>query len=280
MTLKLSTAFGLMGVSPNENTKAQVAARMFEGPMLLLAGWIVIDWYLQSQGQANVYAISDWVIWTFFISETLVLSFLVDKPLDYLKGNWINLLIIVFSFPVIWYLFPHAAGFRALRLVVLFTLLAHASKSLREILGRNHLGSTLIASFFIIVAAGTLMSLIDPNVHTPFDGIWWAWVTVTTVGYGDIVPGSDAGRIFGAFLILLGIGLFSMLTANFAAFFVAEEEKDIIQEEDKNIRRLGEIENRLLLLEHKLDMLLTDEQKNNAHSKHASNQKDTNENTN
>jgi len=246
---------------------------MFEGPMLLLAGWIIIDWYLQANAQVNLYAISDWVIWIFFISETVVLSMLVDKPKAYLKGNWINLLIIFFSFPLLWYLFPFAAGFRTLRLVVLLTLLAQASKSMRAILGRNHLGSTLIASFFIIVAAGTLMSLIDPNVHTPFDGIWWAWVTVTTVGYGDIVPGSDAGRIFGAFLILLGIGLFSMLTANFAAFFVAEEEKDIIQEEDKNIRRLGEIENRLLLLEHKLDTLLTDEQRHIAQTKHTSNQK-------
>lgn len=273
MALKLSTAFGLTGVSPTENAKAQLTARMFEGPMLLLAGWIIIDWYLQASEQVNIYAISDWVIWVFFISETLVLSFLVDKPLDYLKGNWINLVIIFFSFPLLWYLFPYAAGFRTLRLVVLFTLLAHVSKSMREILGRNHLGSTLVASFFIIVAAGTLMSLIDPNVHTPFDGIWWAWVTVTTVGYGDIVPGSDAGRIFGAFLILLGIGLFSMLTANFAAFFVAIEEKDLIKEEDENIHRLGDIENRLLLLEHKLDMLLTDEQKNHAHTKHSNEQK-------
>ena len=210
MTLKLSTAFGLMGVSPTENAQAKLAARMFEGPMLLLAGWIIIDWYLQANAQISLYAISDWVIWVFFISETIVLSMLVDNTKAYLKGNWINLVIIFFSFPLLWYLFPYAAGFRTLRLVVLLTLLAQASKSLRVILGRNHLGSTLVASFFIIVAAGTLMSLIDPNVHTPFDGIWWAWVTVTTVGYGDIVPGSDAGRIFGAFLILLGIGLFSM----------------------------------------------------------------------
>lgn len=265
---KLSAVFGLMGVDKCENARAKNAARLLEGPMLILAGWIIIDWYLQSQGKNQHSIISDWVIWSFFIVETVLLTTLVDQKLHYLKSNWINLLIISCSFPPIWYVFPHAASFRILRLVVLFTLFIQASKTLQRVLSRNHLGSALITSFFIIVVAGTLMSLIDPNVQTPMDGIWWAWVTVTTVGYGDIVPASNAGRIFGAFLILLGIGLFTMLTASFAAFFVAQEEKEMLKEEDENIKRLHEIENRLLLLEDKLDMLLSDEQKSSAHNRH------------
>ena len=274
-TLIPPRVFGLMGVSPEENKRAQTTARMFEGPMLLLAGWIIIDWYLQSQGSGyEQYTISDWVIWGFFITETAILSLMVDAPMRYLKSNWINLLIILFSFPVLWQLFPHAAGFRVLRLVVLFTLILQASKTLQKVLSRNNLGSSLITSFFIIVVAGTLMSIIDPNVHSPMDGIWWAWVTVTTVGYGDIVPASNAGRLFGAFLILMGIGLFTMLTASFAAFFMAEEEKDMIQKEEKNIKHLHDIELRLMLLESKLDTLLTDEQRKQASEQHAAQPKE------
>ena len=268
-TLIPPRVFGLMGVPEDENPKARTAARMFEGPMLLLAGWIIIDWYMQNHGtDYTQYAISDWIIWGFFIAETLVLSYLVNSPSQYLRTNWVNLLIIVFSFPLLWQLFPHAAGFRVLRLIVLFTLILQASKTLQKVLGRNHLGSSLITSFFIIVVAGTLMSVIDPNVHTPMDGIWWAWVTVTTVGYGDIVPASNAGRLFGAFLILMGIGLFTMLTASFAAFFMAEEEKDMIKKENQNIKHLSDIETRLMLLESKLDTLLTEEQRRQASERH------------
>jgi voltage-gated potassium channel len=94
------------------------------------------------------------------------------------------------------------------------------SAAARKILSRNHLGMTLMVSFIIVIMSGTLMALIDPNIETPLDGIWWAWVTITTVGYGDIVLGSTAGRLFGsALIILLGIALFSMLTASFSAFF-------------------------------------------------------------
>jgi len=265
----LPKILGLMGVASDESHRAQKTARLFEGPMLLLACWILIDWLIQSNNpDFNQLTISDWVIWTFFMVETSVLTLMVKRKLTYLKNNWVNLLIIIFSFPLLWEIFPHAAGFRALRLVVLFVIFVQASRSLRTVLSRNHLGSTLVASFFVIVVAGTLMSMIDPNVNTPLDGIWWAWVTVTTVGYGDIVPATNAGRVFGAFLILLGIGLFTMLTASFAAFFMAEEEKEMIQEEDENIKRLTDIELRLMMLESKLDALLTEEQKRQVNSKH------------
>lgn len=265
----LPAMLGLMGVHPNERQVALTAARVFEAPMLLLAGWIVIDWYLQMrQPEPGDYATSDWLIWGFFLVETSVLTLLVQNKLSYLKTNWVNLLIIVFSFPVLWDAFPEAAGFRVLRLVVLFSIFVQASRTLQQVLSRHHLGSTLVASFFVMVVAGTLMSMIDPNVKTPLDGIWWAWVTVTTVGYGDIVPASNAGRLFGSFLILLGIGLFTMLTASFAAFFMAQEEKDMIKEEGKNIKRMAAIENRLMLLESKLDTLLTEEQQRRAHQHH------------
>jgi voltage-gated potassium channel len=254
--------FGLVGVTKDESARAKAAARTFEAPMILLAAWIIIDGYLQSQVSTYQYGqISDWLIWGFFAVETITLSLLVNNPKSYLRGNWVNLLIILFSFPLLWELFPYAAGFRILRLVVLFTLILQASKTLQKVLGRNNLGSALISSFILIVIAGTIMSVIDPNVDTPMDGIWWAWVTVTTVGYGDIVPGSNAGRLFGAFLILMGIGLFTMLTASFAAFFMAEDEKVMIKEEHQNIKNLSNIETRMTLLEAKIDTLLDNQEK-------------------
>ena len=257
--------FGLMGVHYSENPQARLAGRLLDGPMLLLAGWIIIDWYLQNINQQFAHTIvSDWVVWIFFAIETLTLLYLVDNKKRYLKSNWVNLVIVIFSFPIIWQIFPHAAGLRVLRLVILLSLFLHASRTIRHVLARNNLGRTLMASLVIIVISGTVISLIDPSVKSTSDGIWWAWVTVTTVGYGDIVPQSNAGRLFGALLILMGLALITMLTASFAAFFMAEDEKLIRSEENLNTKKLALIEQRLLLLESKLDMLLTDEQKQKA----------------
>ncbi len=254
--------FGLSGVTATENSQARLMGRLLEGPMLLLAGWIVIEWYLKSTNNQYQHSfISDWIIWAFFCAETLILLWLVDNKKRYLTGNWINLFIIVFSFPLIWQLLPHAAGFRALRLLILLSLFFQVSSTIRQVLARHNLGRILLVSLLIILVSGTVMSLIDPNVHSPGDGIWWAWVTVTTVGYGDIVPVSTAGRVFGALLILMGIGLFTMLTASFAAFFMAEDEKEIRQQQAENIQKLSLIEQRLLMMESKLDALLSEEQK-------------------
>lgn len=260
---------GLAGISHNENARVKKVARIIEPFMLILAFAIVLEWFLHVQQPSLNLVISDWLIWCFFLIETAVLASLANKPGYYLKTNWVNLLIIVFSFPLIWQIFPHAAGLRLLRLLVLLVLFIQSSHTLRYILSRNHLGTVLIVCFFIILLAGTLISVIDPGISSPVDGIWWAWVTVTTVGYGDIVPTSDIGRLFGAALILMGIGLFTLLTASFAAFFLSQENRHIQQEEDAHLKRMSQLEDRLMLLESKLDMLLTQEQHDKAKENHA-----------
>lgn len=266
---RIIQSMGLMGVAENDNARAKNIAHVLEGPMLLLAGWIVIDSYLKFSNPDYQYdTFNDWLIWGFFFIETTLLTLNVNHPLSYLRHNWGNVLIVIFSFPVLWTYLPFAGGFRILRILIILTLLAQASETLRLVLARNNLGKTLVISFFFIIMAGTIMSIIDPNVHSAVDGIWWAWVTVTTVGYGDIVPASNAGRLFGALLILMGIGLFTLLTASFASFFMAQEEKELQQEETENIKKLHLIEKRLLLLESKIDTLLTAEQHQQAKQQH------------
>lgn len=258
MASPLPNIIGLSGVGPYENSRAIKLGRAFEWPMIIVAMWIVFEWYLQSKAERPiaVTAFTDWFIWGFFLLETLVLMLVVDNKKRYLINNWANIVIIVAGLPIVWETLPNAGGLRVLRLLAIFIVLVNTSGTFRKIMARNHLGPTLAVSFVIMVLAGTMMAAIDPNVETPLDGIWWAWVTVTTVGYGDIVPGSTAGRFFGSFLILMGIGLFAMLTASFSSFFMQQDEKDAIREEKNNTRRLAEMADRIELMETKLDRLL------------------------
>lgn len=74
---------------------------------------------------------------------------------------------------------------------------------------------TVIAVATTLVAvAGLLARLVEPDTFTSLGlSYWWAVVTVTTVGYGDVVPESVAGRIVGAMLMLTGLALIPTLTS-------------------------------------------------------------------
>lgn len=77
----------------------------------------------------------------------------------------------------------------------------------------KNLGYLVLLAVLVTLAAGLALFLVDPNIKTPLDGIWSAWVTMTHVGFGDVVPISLLGRLLAAVLILLGLVLFSLFTA-------------------------------------------------------------------
>jgi len=99
------------------------------------------------------------------------------------------------------------------------------------------------------------MAGIDPAIDNVWQGIWWAWVTVATVGYGDTVPMSVAGKVFGALVILFGVGFFSLLTASFSAYFVSRGEVEIEEEEEEEISQLKHIERRIEAMEKTLNRI-------------------------
>lgn len=231
---------GIAGVAPGENERARRWAARLELPMIFVVLWIPIQWYLEIQGLISHGASrgGDWAVWMMFVLETTVLTTLVDDKRTYLLHNWMNSLIIVAGLPLIWDIAPLAGLLRSLRLLLLVSLLMRFSSTLRGILAHNSLGTTLGISLAVIILAGLLMAAIEPTVGTPWDGIWWAWVTVTTVGYGDIVPTTAAGKLFGALLILLGVGLFSLMTASFSSFFIGRDVSKVEEEIEKDVERV------------------------------------------
>lgn len=82
-------------------------------------------------------------------------------------------------------------------------------------------------STLITVGTGLLMTLVDhesfPSLGT---GLWWAVQTVTTVGYGDHVPGNTVGQILAALVMLVGIGFITVITASITGAFVERSRRD------------------------------------------------------
>jgi voltage-gated potassium channel len=84
---------------------------------------------------------------------------------------------------------------------------------LNDLRGKRSLVYLLILAVAVAIASGFILYILDPNIHSLFDGIWSAWVTMTHVGFGDVVPTSFFGRLLSATLILFGLALFSLFTA-------------------------------------------------------------------
>jgi len=252
---KLMRFIGLAGVDPRENETAQRWGRALEWPLLILAFWILIDWYHQTSGTGNAsyLPLSDWIIWGFFAAELTLMLWLVDSPARYLKQNWLSLFIVLVGIPLTIQTVAFNSGIlRSLRLLLFFGILFRLSADLRSVLGRHNLGITLIVAFGFLVLSAFLISGLDPAFKNPVDGFWWAWVTMTTVGYGDLVPTTLEGRLVGMLLILVGVALFSLLTASFSVFFIEKDEKEMVDREQATLLKIQMLEARLERIESQL----------------------------
>jgi len=110
---------------------------------------------------------------------------------------------------------------------------------------RPRFAAYVITAFWAlaVVVFGVIERLVDPDT---FDnvwlGMWWALQTVTTVGYGDVVPGGTAGKVIASFLMLGGLSLLSVVTAAITSIFVARAQEDRrASGEDPVMRKLEEI---------------------------------------
>lgn len=81
--------------------------------------------------------------------------------------------------------------------------------------------SVAVLTLSVTVIGGLLVRLTDPDTFSNvWEGLWWSIQTVTTVGYGDVVPGSTPGRLIAAVVMIGGIGFITVTTAAIASAFV------------------------------------------------------------
>lgn len=99
---------------------------------------------------------------------------------------------------------------------------------------------TVVGNSVIFASAGALYFLesdINPALVKPMDALWWAVATVTTVGYGDIVPVTTAGRFVGMATMIVGTALFWSFTALFASVLLEREMEEVTKELEHELER-------------------------------------------
>ena len=121
---------------------------------------------------------------------------------------------------------------------------------LETLFNSRRLRTILAALLFFIFLFGYLFYASEPDVRNLGDGIWWALVTITTVGYGDITPVTTLGRVVASSLMLLGLGLIATITAIVSAKFIQNfvdhhTNDDVLEKLDEMQLELDDIKKKL-----------------------------------
>ena len=167
---------------------------------------------------------ANWTIWGSFAVDLTVRTWLARGGRGrYLVAHWYDVVIVAVT--VVPYLMPIRAlrSVRVLRLLRASRVAAYGTRIYQTaatawagLVARR----LLVAMPLVVVAGATGVWIAEAGTNSALanygDALWWAVVTVTTVGYGDIAPVTAAGRIVATVLMLVGIALFGVVTANIA----------------------------------------------------------------
>lgn len=191
---------------------------------------LIIDTFLKLPVEVSkILNIADDFICIIFLYDFAYRFYFAENKLKFMKWGWIDL---ISSIPTLNYV---RAG-RTLRLIRLLRILRafRSTKHLVHHIFKNRTEGALktagiIAILMVIFSSIAILQVEDDpnsNIKTAEDALWWSYVTITTVGYGDKYPITTEGRIIAVFLMTIGVGLFGTFTAFLASWFVEETKKE------------------------------------------------------
>jgi voltage-gated potassium channel len=176
-----------------------------------------------------------YVIWAIFVLDFGYRIFLAPRRWSYIARHPVDLLVI---------LLPALRPLRVLRVFTAGQMILARGKHFA--IGRTLLAAAAGGALITFIAALAVLDAerghLGANINGFGDAIWWAGVTITTVGYGDRFPVTGSGRAVAMGLMVAGISLLGIVTATVAAWFVhqvaapAEDERDELLEAINELR--------------------------------------------
>jgi voltage-gated potassium channel len=231
--------------------------RVTKYPMVLLGiAWLVIAIIIVTtdvNASASTILVGTlFVLWAIMLVEYTVRLVVTPDRRGYLKRRWVEPATVVV---------PPLQGWHLVGIEEMCLLIHEGALRVSAILKHHSLFRVLIAAAATLIVGAWLVLLFEENargsnIHNYPDALWWAIVTVTTVGYGDRYPTTEGGRAVAVILMLVGIGLIGVLTATVASVFIKEHtdaNKQEFREGHADLgQRLSVISDRLADVERRL----------------------------
>jgi voltage-gated potassium channel len=226
-------------------------ARRFRWPVivaaLLVIPVIVLEEAEVREPWSTVATVANWLIWLTFLAELVAMLSVVPDRRAWLRQHPLEVAVVVLTPPFLPASLQAARVFRLLRLLRLLL-------TLRRIQGlftpHGLRAATVVAGFGILISAAAFAAVEREQDLGVWDGVYWAVTTTTTVGYGDLLPQTDAGRAIAIVVMLVGISYLAILTAALAQqFFARVVEEELEAADDEVLRRLRDLDQRLARIE-------------------------------
>lgn len=157
----------------------------------------------------------EWTIYLVFVVDYTVRLAVADDRRRFVRRNAVDLMAII-PFGA----FRLARVARLTRLARAGSLVWRSSATFRGILATNGMGPVLAVAGVVLLGGTLAVWATDPTFETFGDSLWWAIVTSTTVGYGDLTPTVGVSRGVAVLVMVVGVGTIGMLTAAIATYFL------------------------------------------------------------
>ena len=185
---------------------------------------IIID---LSEGLTGWEIQADRLILAVFVVDYLVRLHAAPDKGHFIRSNICDLIAIL-PFHTIFRAFKlvrSASLLKLLKLPRLFAFLYRPLRKAKAFFNTNGFKYVVFITALLIVLGGILIHFAEGMSFE--DGIWWSFVTATTVGYGDISPHTLYGRIIAMFLMIVGIGLLGTVTSTITSYFLKVNRKNV-----------------------------------------------------
>jgi voltage-gated potassium channel len=239
------------------NERAERVRRRFDVPILIAATMvipvIVVEQSVKSEPWTTASTALNWLIWTTFLAELVVTTIAAERRGEWLRRHPLELAVVVLTVPLLPALLQ---GTRVIRLVQLLRVLrlVRFMQALRRLFTFEGLRYAALLALMTALGGGAAFAAVEGR--STWDGVYWAVTTMTTVGYGDVTPETNGGRLIAIFVMFVGIGFLTMVIGAVSQRFVTPElqeaavtEEEIATTEVEMLRELSEIMTRLRRLE-------------------------------
>ncbi|MCB5164883.1 potassium channel family protein [Streptomyces bambusae] len=161
----------------------------------------------------------EWLVWGAFALDYLVRLGLSADRRRFVRTHWLDLGAV---------LLPMIQPLRLLRLVATLLLVGRRARMAPQIKLTTYVTGAVVGllMFGSLAVLSVERGAPGGNIRNLGDAVWWSFTTMTTVGYGDHAPTTGLGRMIAVGLMLSGIALLGVVTANIAAWFIARFERD------------------------------------------------------